>query len=135
MPPAFWSSAPSLAGRSAPDQAKVSPWIQGRVFLKRFQRGGAASAACMRASCAPLETFCTKKRAGHPKPISPLHGDLKDADFYIGNTAQIDARILLAYYSVILTKFSLTCVSKPASNLANLTKNLTAQSAHALCAV
>ena len=52
-----------------------------------------------------------------------------------GNTAQIDARILLAYYSVILTKFSLTCASKPASNLANLTKNLTAQSAHAIYAV
>jgi hypothetical protein len=54
---------------------------------------------------------------------------------YKGNTAQIAAHALLESYSVMLHKNLLTCVSKPAIFLYNLTKNLTSQSAHPNCAV
>ncbi len=53
----------------------------------------------------------------------------------LGNTAQIDAHALLEAVSVMLHKNSLTCDSKPAEFLYNLTKNLTAQSVHLNCAV
>ena len=43
---------------------------------------------------------------------------------YLGNTAQIDARTLLAYYSVILHRNSLTCASKPASSAPKIIRNL-----------
>ena len=47
----------------------------------------------------------------------------------------IKVRALLEYVSVMLHKNSLTCDSKPTKFLYNLTKNLTAQSAHLNCAV
>ncbi len=56
-----------------------------------------------------------------------------------GNTAQSPCFALCTHlaciFSVILHKFSLAGVSPPASSLYNLTKNLTAQSAHKLCTV
>ena len=53
-----------------------------------------------------------------------------------GNTAQIAAHALLESYSVSLHINPLTCVSKSAVFLCNLTKNLTSQSAHPnLCGV
>ena len=42
---------------------------------------------------------------------------------------------LLESYSVMLHKNLLTCVSKPATFLYNLTKNLTSQSVHLNCTV
>ena len=53
----------------------------------------------------------------------------------LGNTAQIAAHALLESYSVSLHINPLTCVSKSAVFLCNLTKNLTSQSAHPNVAV
>jgi hypothetical protein len=56
-----------------------------------------------------------------------------------GNTAQRPPDGFVAHlppiFSVILTKNSLTYASKPASFLANLTKNLTSHLYNNLCAV
>ena len=53
----------------------------------------------------------------------------------LGQYRTIKAHALLEAISVMLHKNSLTCDSKPAKFLYNLTKNLTAQSAHLNCAV
>ena len=54
---------------------------------------------------------------------------------YLRQYRTIKAHALLEYVSVMLHKNSLTCDSKPAKFLYNLTKNLTAQSARLNCAV
>ena len=111
---------------------------QTRVFTRshhscRFQ-ASACSAAAYQVTCSKCEYHVDGCWRCDPLQFMSFLRVLCDKKDKLGqHRTTTGSRLCTSYaciFSVILPKFSLTCVSKPASNLDNLTKNLTTHLTH-----